>query len=65
MTELSEFETELLKNELTGYITRMNDWCMAMTDIYVHNQHMLTTDNMQQAITRFASIEQTVFDSSE
>lgn len=64
MTELSEFEIELLKNELTGYITRMNDWCLAMTDIYVHNQHVLTTDNMLQAVARFDAIERAVFENS-
>lgn len=65
MTPVSEFEEELIKSELTGYITRLSEWLVAMEDIYVTNQPMLSIDNMRQACKRFDQIERVVFEGSE
>ena len=65
MNQLSEFEIELLKNELAGVVTRISEWGMAMQDIYVDNQQMLSVDDMQQALHRLNQIERAMYDDSE
>ena len=56
-----DFELELIKSEVSGYVSRMKDWLLAMEDIFITNAHTLTKEQLRRGCITLGKVEGSAF----